>query len=129
MTTRNARRGSVLIEFTAAIAFLLLFVAAIADLTRVFYYSDLVTTAAHAGTQYAIAAPGNAQHLDAIQAAATAEPGNLPGLTASAKQIPGPAEGRAYVQVTTQYQLHTVVSWPGFSNPVVLTGRATVRVE
>lgn len=129
MRSRRSQRGSVLIEFTAAMGFLLLFVVAVSDLARVFYYSDLVTTAARAGTQYAMAAPDNARHLDAVQAAAVSEPGEVPGLTATAVEIPAANATRKYVQVTTEYRLHTVVSWPGFPNPVLLTGKATVRIE
>jgi Flp pilus assembly protein TadG len=132
MMGRRRERGSVLIEFTAAASFLLLFVAAISDLSRVFYYSDIATCAAHAGIQYAIARPGASNNLKAIEQAALVEPGALPGLTATATEFPagGTADQRAkYLQVITKYPLRTFVSWPGFENPVIVTGRAIVRIE
>ena len=131
MKHRATCRGSVLIEFTVAMSFLLLFVAAICDLARVFYYSDITTTAARAGVQYAIALPGNSARLDQIEAAALAEPGNLPGLTATAadRSTQTAAGSTKYVEVTTTYRLHTLVSWPGFANPVSIQGRALIRVE
>ncbi len=136
-------RAQATLEFAAVATVLLLALFAGADFARVFRTNIAVTAAARAGVQYGIQNPVTAADLDGMQAAALADGGPIPELSATASQFctcPGGApiscqssspcpDMRVYVAVSTSAPFSTFLTFPGVGSSLTVTGKAVMRAQ
>lgn len=141
---KRRKRGSAVLEFALSSTVLFMLFAGLADLTRMFYYARIVTSAASAGVYYGMYTTANNTNYTGMQNAATASAGNITGLTATATsfcQCPGTSgtvsctstctgggAPTTYVQVTTSYPFAAVVLWPGLPSSFNISYTDTMPV-
>jgi Flp pilus assembly protein TadG len=133
------------LEFALSATLLFMLFAGLADLTRMFYYARMVTSAAEAGVHYGMYTAANWTDYTGMQNAATASAGNVaslsavatsycacPGTTgtvACASTCAGSTTPEEYVQVTTTYPFAAVVAWPSLPSTFTISYTAVMPVQ
>jgi Flp pilus assembly protein TadG len=133
------RGGAAAAELAVLLPILGFLLVAMTDFARLFYYASVVNTCARNGALYAsqLRTQANSQYAS-VTAAATADAPDLspaPTVTAtySSTATPVPYTGTTpltsgYVEVTVTWTFHTLVTYPGISNSVTLTGTARMEI-
>ena len=146
MQRNRTQRGNAVIELALVtpIVFLMLFGAM--DFARVFATTDILTGVARSAAQQALTSPGRAGDSAGITAAGTADAQGMTGVTITptyyCKCTTGGANvtcgttascgGTApmmYVKTTATANFSTLLTYPGVSNPISLTGSAEMRAQ
>jgi len=142
---RRDLRGVAAIEFGLAIPFLLALVIGIAEVGTASYESMQVKNAVEAGALYASQHPADLAGITAAVANST----GMAGVTASpaplgfcgcpgaggiavgdcASTCPDGGPQSRYVRVNASFTHVAILAFPGFPDPLVLTGHSTVRVQ
>jgi Flp pilus assembly protein TadG len=134
--------GSSLIELALILPMLLLLLVGAVDFGRGYFMSIEVASASEAGALYGAQ---NSSDITGMQAAATLDGADVPGLTAGATQGCECADGSGstpqcsstpictgnvvgYVEVTTQSTYKTLLGYPGLPSRIPLSGRTRLRV-
>ena len=139
----RGERGNSLVELALLLPFLLLLLVGVVDFGRAYYLLLEVASAAHAGALYGTQNPTDTANM---QAAATLDAPDVPGITATATygcecsdgtaasasctatpSCTSPATVVNYVQVDTSAAYTPWLTYPGVSLPSSLTGSARMR--
>lgn len=144
---QNRERGSVLIEFALSSTLLFLLFFGIVNFARLFTAAEVVADAAAAGTQYGALQPTNSSDTAGMQAAATADAPNAPGLSASASQFctssiggahtdcpvePATCDGvscQKYIEVDVSMPFTATLTFPGMPTTMTISRSSIVRVQ
>ena len=143
--SRGPFKGAVAVEFALIVPMLFLLFTALLDLGFAAYESMQVQAAAEAGAQYAMKHSWDAAAISAIVVAATSS-GTISASPAPAQFCACPSAGGLtqivctrtcaggvlpgqYAQVSAQLTHSTILPYPGLPHPLVLHGRATVRLQ
>ena len=141
---RHSQRGNALLEFAISSVLLLLLTIGVTDFARVFNIADAAVAAAQAGTQYGALSPAHYGDLAGMQDAATADAGNVSGMTATATQVCTCSVGGAavdcpascnigspetYINVLVTIPIAMTFSYPWMPSVTSMSGRSMVRVQ
>ena len=139
---RKDQRGSALLEFAICAVMLLLITCGVTDFSRLFFFADMATGAAAAGTQYGTLSPAHWSDFAGMQTAALNDTGNLSTATATAVQkcyctiggdpVSCPADcttAETYVQVKVTIAYTPIFTYPLLPNVTSLSSVSTVRVQ
>jgi Flp pilus assembly protein TadG len=141
---RRNRRGTAALEFGLAIPVLLIIITGLTEVGMAGFESMQVKNAAEAGALYASQHPTDIAGIQNAVVTATATTGitaapaptafcgcpGAAGITAGncTTACPnGNAQGN-YVRVNASLTHSKILTFPGFANPLVLTGVSTIRV-
>lgn len=121
----RSRRGMAAVELALLVPpILLVFMGAI-DYARVFYASVTVANCARNGALYASDPTFAASTpYTTLTQAATADALNLSPTPTVTSATGTDSSGNSYVDVTVSYPFHTVASYPGISNSVLISRTA-----
>ncbi len=137
-------QGNALVELALILPVVAVLLTGLVDFGFMAYDAMALNVAARAAAGYGIANPSNGAGIQAAALGATSlSPGNLTvtdacqcydgtavscsGPCASADQDNG--QSRIYLSVTVTEPYHTLLPWPGLSDPTTLTGTAVLPVE
>lgn len=145
------QKGAIFAEFTIIAPVLLLLFFTVVDFGRVMHASITVTNAARAGAGYGAQSPGTSINSTGIQQASLADATNLPVDSKNANHVDVtsrrfcrcndstsevscashgcPAAPQIFVEVTTQREFQTLVSYPLIPDSISLSRTATIRVH
>lgn len=139
-------RGQALVEFALIIPTLIVILIGAGELARLAYAAIEVSNAAHAGVSYGAQNSSTAADFTGMENAAALDAQNVPGFTATAKDVCTCANGTAvsscdsaptacgdsfivYVQVNTSAQFDPLFHCPGLPKTYTVRGQAMMRVE
>lgn len=140
----RSRYGQAVVELALTSPFLLLFSLVAADACRVYFTSIAVNNAAKAGAQYGAQSLAKSGDISGMQNAAIADAPEIYGIGATAsvyckcpnqsgtfscRSLNNCADKRAYVEVDTSSNFHTLIKYPGIPDSVPVSGQAIMRVE
>jgi Flp pilus assembly protein TadG len=142
---RSCISGAVSVEFALVAPVLGLMVMAAADFGTVMYEKQRISNAARAGAQYAALNTTNAQNDAGIQAAvANSAQRDADEFTITTNYycqcFDGSDSGcndtcegndtpEVYIDVTVEYELETIFTYPGLSNPMGLSAQSIFRLR
>ena len=147
-TRRTTQRGNAFMEFAIVVPVMVLLLFGVVDYSRVFYYAQIVNSAARVGTQVAMLGPQNQNTLIMTETAnAQADSASVPssmnftatasqwcqcaGTTGSVTCNPGSCAGEmyTYAQVNTSLTFTTLFQYPVLPTSMTLQGQSIVRVQ
>jgi Flp pilus assembly protein TadG len=147
-TGKNKRKGNAIIEFAIIAPVMIAMMFAVMDFSRVFYFGEIASGAARAGTEYALLSTSNAGNTSGMIAAATSDANtNTPAsmnfqaqattfceCAGSTTQIScssscGSSAMWYYAQVTTTIQFSTFFNYYLLPQTLSVAGASTVRVQ
>ncbi len=141
----TAKRGAVAVELALVLPFLVLVLTALFDLGLAAYEAMLVNAAAAAGARYAEVNPWDANAIAAVVTGAT----GTTGITATPAPVqfcacpstgsllpldctlvcPDGSRPGLYGEVGAELQHFTILQYPALPEPLVLTGKAVLRLK
>lgn len=139
----RADSGSAIAELAIIAPLLLILIIGMIEVGRFAQYSILVANAARSGAQYGAQNLGTAADFAGMQAAATADGQNTPGLSATAIQYCRCADGTAstclpadcstshrlvFVQVDATGTFQSILHFPYVPTSQTITSRSAMRV-
>jgi Flp pilus assembly protein TadG len=144
-STRSDRRGTAAIEFGLISPFLLTLIIGLTEVGMAAFESMQVKDAAEAGVLYASQHPTDIAGIQSAVVNATSTSGIIAtpaptsfcgcpgasGITVGnciSLCASGSAQGQ-YVRVNANLTHSVILSFPGFTNPLVLTSAATLRIQ
>lgn len=146
MRMKHSERGNAVIELALVtpVIFLVLFGAM--DFARVFAAVEILTGAARSAAQNAIYQPGAAGDESGNIAAGRSDTQGMSGITITSNCMMTCTSGGVlspcsttppcvgsnpilYVRTTATANFSTLITYPGISNPISLTGRAEIRTQ
>ena len=146
--TQKPRRdaGNAIVELALVAPILVLVLIGVAEFGRFAYMAIEISNAARAGVAYGAQNHVTASDITGMQNAATGDGSNVPGISATANHYCACSNASGtqvaclptsctsspiveFVQVNTTASVSPIFNYPGISNTLTLTGRATMRVE
>jgi Flp pilus assembly protein TadG len=124
------RSGAAAAEFAAMLPFLVLLFMIGVDFCRAFYASLTLSDCARNGAIWATD-PTTPQlsKYPSLQSAGVADASNLNPAPTVTSRSGTDGSGQLYVDVTATYPFKTLLAYPGFSNPIVLSKTVRMRVQ
>jgi len=139
------RRGQAIIEMAIVLPLVLLLLVGVIDFGRIYFTTMTVAHAARAGAQYGAQRNGTSGDIAGMKQAALDAAGDVPGVTADARQYCQCASGtsvdcldsttcaegapQVYVEVTADKVFTTMLQYPGIPSTNDVSRRVTLRVQ
>ena|SRR5690242_10673897 len=139
----SAAHGQSMVELAMALPLLLLLLLAAVEMGRIYYAYLTADDAARAGVEYGAQNLATASDLSGMQNTALNNAKDVQGMSASASQWCECGNGSrmacgdamcasgtesVYVEVDTQMQFHTLLTYPGMASSLHIAGHAIRRV-
>ena len=138
-------RGQAIVEMAIVLPLLLLLLVGVVDFGRIYYTTQTVAQAARAGAQYGAQDNAYSTDIAGMKQAALDAAGDVPGVTANARQYCQCASGasvactdtttcpegapQVYVEVTADKVFTTWMQYPHIPSSTDVARRATLRVQ
>jgi len=141
---QQRNRGQAIVEMAIALTLLLFLFVGTLDFGRIYYTTLGVAHAAREGAQYGAQSNTTSSDIAGMQQAALDAAGDVPGVTATARQYCKCASGttvdcitdtcpegaqQVYVEVTVDKVFNTILQYPGIPQTVDVTRQVTIRVQ